>query len=71
VSLIVPSAQLHRSVEMLHREFFHRIDTAVFAECPEAGLKSAEPFSTSNEPGGAVRTGTLRRFRPLTVVSQN
>jgi aspartate kinase len=71
VSLLVPSAQLHRSVEMLHREFFHRIDTAVFAECPEAGLKSPEPFSTSNDPDVGVRTGTLRRFRPLTVVSQN
>jgi aspartate kinase len=71
VSLIVPSAEMHRSVQMLHSEFFQGIDTAVFAECQEAGLQSPQPFLAFNEPGSAVRTRTARRFRPLTVVSQN
>ena len=33
VSLMVPSTEMQRSVEMLHREFFQQIDPAVFAEC--------------------------------------
>jgi aspartate kinase len=72
ISLIVPSAEMYRSVEMLHREFFQRIDAAVFAECQAAGFQSPQPFSTRDEPGDSgVRTGNTRRFRPLTVVSQN
>jgi aspartate kinase len=70
VSLIVPSAEMRRSVEMLHREFFQRIDTAVFAEC-QAEVESPQSFSTSNEPGDKVATVNARRFRPLTAVSQN
>jgi len=33
VSLLVPSTELQRSVELLHHEFFQQIDPAVFAEC--------------------------------------
>jgi len=72
VSLIVPSTEMQRSVELLHREFFQRIDPAVFAECQESGFPSPQPFSTLTKPGdSAVRASTSRRFRPLTVVSQN
>jgi len=72
VSLIVPSAEMHRSVEMLHREFFQRIDTTVFAECQEAGFENPQPVSTFGQPGdNPARTGNARRFRPLTIVSQN
>ena len=70
VSLIVPSGELRKSVEMLHREFFQRIDTAVFAECREAEFQSPQSFSNGNEPG-EVATVNARRFRPLTVVNQN
>jgi aspartate kinase len=72
MSLIVPSTEMQRSVEMLHREFFQRVDPAVFAECQEPEFQSPQPFSTFTEPGhNAVRTGTAMRFRPLTVVSQS
>jgi aspartate kinase len=72
VSLMVPSTEMQRSVEILHREFFQQIDPSVFAECPEPGFQSRQPFSTFTEPGdNAVSTGTARRFRPLTIVSQN
>jgi aspartate kinase len=72
VSLIVPSTELQRCVEMLHREFFQQIDLTVFAECQKPGFQSPRPFSSFTEPGDSeVRTGTARRFRPLTVVSQN
>jgi len=71
VSLIVPSAEMHRSVEILHREFFQRIDTTVFAECQEAGFQNLQPVSTLDGPGDPVRTGNARRFRPLAIVSRN
>ena len=35
VSLMVPTTELRRSVEMLHQEFFQQIDPVVFAECQE------------------------------------
>jgi len=57
---------------MLHREFFQRIDTTVFAECQEAGFQNPQPVSTFGQPGdNPARTGNARRFRPLTIVSQN
>jgi len=72
MSLLVPSAEMRRSVEMMHREFFQQIDPAVFAECQEPGFQSRQPLSTFTEPGEtAARTGTARRFRPLTIVNQN
>ena len=72
MSLLVPSAEMQRSVEMLHREFFQQIDPAIFAECQESGIQSRPPSSTLTQPGEtAVRTGTARRFRPLTIVNQN
>jgi aspartate kinase len=72
MSLLVPSAEMQRSVEMLHSEFFQQIDPAIFAECQEPDFQSRQPFSTSRERGKtAARTGSARRFRPLTIVSQN
>jgi aspartate kinase len=72
MSLLIPSTEMQRSVEMLHREFFQQIDPAVFAECQEPRSHSHQPFSTLSESGDiAVRSGTPQRFRPLTVVSQN
>jgi aspartate kinase len=68
MSLLVPSKEMHRSVEMLHREFFQQIDPTVFAECQDSGFES-KPFTEPVE--SAVRTGTARRFHPLTIVSQN
>src|SRR5271170_1103162 len=49
MSLIVPSTEMQRSVEMLHREFFQQIDPAVFAECQDPGVESPKPFSTFTE----------------------
>jgi hypothetical protein len=72
MSLLVPSAEMRRSIEMLHREFFQQIDPTVFAECQEPGFQSRQPLSTFTEPcETAARTGTARRFRPLTIISQN
>jgi aspartokinase len=72
MSLLVPSAEMQRSVEMLHRLFFQQIDPAIFAECQEPDFQSRQPFLTSPELGEtAARTGSARRFRPLTIVSQN
>jgi aspartate kinase len=72
LSLMVPSTDMQRSVEILHREFFQQIDPAVFAECQEPGFQSPPSSSSFTEPGASeVRTGPARRFRPLTVVSQN
>jgi hypothetical protein len=70
VSLIVPETEMQRSVEMLHREFFKQIDPVVFAECQSQGVESAQPSPTFTEPGASA-VGTSRRFRPLTIVSQN
>jgi aspartate kinase len=70
MSLIVPSSEMHRSVEMLHREFFQQIDPAVFAECQESGFQSPQPFANLTESGDSTG-GARRRFRPLTPVSQN
>jgi len=64
MSLIVPSAEMRRSVEMLHREFFQKIDGAVFAECQDAGSKNPEQFSTSSDPGGAVRNKNRTTISP-------
>jgi aspartate kinase len=70
MSLIVPSPEMQRCMEMLHREFFQRIDPAIFAPCQAPGFQSPEPFSNSIEPSDSV-SSARRRFRPLTAVSQN
>jgi aspartate kinase len=69
VTLMVPLTEMQRSVEMLHREFFQHVDSAVFAECPEPGLETLQPVSTS-KPGDSA-AGIARRFRPLRMVCQN
>jgi hypothetical protein len=70
VSLMVPSTEMQKSVEMLHREFFQQIDPVVFAARQAPEVESPQPVSTVSEPGNsAVRTA--RRFRPLTIVCQN
>jgi aspartate kinase len=69
VSLMVPLAEMQRSVEMLHREFFQQVDPAVFAECSESGLENLQPVSTS-KPGDSA-AGSARRFRPFRIVCQN
>jgi len=72
VSLMVPLAEMQRSVEVLHREFFQQTDPAVFAESQEPGFQSPQPFSTFTETGGSsFRPEPARPFRPFTVVSQN
>jgi len=70
VSLIVPSTEMQRSVEMLHREFFQQIDPVVFAECQDPVVENPQPFSTVTESGDSA-VGTARRFRPLTIACQN
>jgi aspartate kinase len=70
VSFIVPSAEMQRSVEMLHREFFQQIDPAVFAECQGRDIESPQSFSTVTNPANST-VRTARRFLPLTIVSQN
>jgi aspartate kinase len=70
VSLIVPTTEMQRSVEMLHREFFQQIDPVVFAECQDQGVENPQPFSTVTESGDSA-VGTARRFRPLTIACQN
>jgi len=56
----------------MHREFFQQIDPEVFAECREPEFQSAQRSWNFVESGtNVVRTGATRRFRPLTVVSQN
>lgn len=70
VSLIVPSTEIQSSIEMLHREFFQQIDPVVFAACPELGLNSSQPLSTSTKSGDSA-LGTTRPFRSLTIVCQN
>jgi aspartate kinase len=67
LSVLVPSAEMQKSVELLHREFFRQADPAVFAECEEPGFQNPPSTSTSNSD----RVGEIRRFRPLTTVSQN
>jgi aspartate kinase len=72
MSLLVPSAEMQRSVEILHREFFEQIDPAVFAECQDSGFQTAQTALTVTERAdGAATMGTARRFRRLTIVSQN
>jgi aspartate kinase len=68
LTLMVPSTELQRSVERLHREFFQQLDPAVFAECSEQGLQNPELAATFTATVGA---GVGRRFRPFTIVSQN
>src|SRR5580704_14440198 len=68
VSLMVPTTEMQRSVEILHREFFQRIDPMVFAECQNPG--SPQPLSVPTEAGDSSAE-TARRFRPLRVVCQN
>jgi aspartate kinase len=70
VSLMVPSAAMEKSVEMLHREFFQQIDPAVFAGCREQGLQSPQSMSTLIEPRESAGD-VLIRFRSLTTISQN
>ncbi|MGD0132130.1 MAG: aspartate kinase [Bryobacteraceae bacterium] len=69
VSLMVPLTEMQRTVQMLHREFFQQVDSEVFAECPEPGLETLQPVSTS-KPGDST-AGTARRFRPFSIVCQN
>jgi aspartate kinase len=70
VSLMVPTTELPRSVEVLHREFFQQIDPVVFAECQDVDVESLQSLSSLTESDhSAVRT--TRRFRPLRVVCQN
>jgi aspartate kinase len=70
VSLMVPTAELRRSLEMLHREFFQQIDPVVFAECQDVEVGNLQPLSTLTESDdSAVRT--TRRFHPHRVVCQN
>lgn len=72
LSLIVPSTEMQRSVGILHREFFQQIDPAFFAECQAPGSRSPQSVWSPTEPSdGAERTGTIRPFRPITVVGQN
>ncbi|MGD0298262.1 MAG: aspartate kinase [Bryobacteraceae bacterium] len=67
LSLMVPSAEMQKSAELLHREFFRQVDPSVFAECQEPEFQSPPPTSTSKTD----RAGEARRFRPLTTVNQN
>jgi aspartate kinase len=70
VSLMVPTTELRRSVEMLHREFFQQIDPLVFAECQEAEVENLQLSSTLTvSDDSAVRT--TRRFQPHSIVCQN
>jgi hypothetical protein len=67
---MVPTTDLRRSVEMLHKEFFQQIDPAVFAECQGVEVEGPQPLPALTESdGGAVRT--TRRFRPHRIVCQN
>jgi hypothetical protein len=70
MTLMVPSTEMQRSVEMLHHEFFQQIDPAVFAECQEPGFQSPQPILTLTERSDSTG-GTRQRFRPLTALSQN
>ncbi len=70
LSLIVPSTEMQRSVEMLHREFFQQTDPAVFAECQDLEVGSPQPLSTFTESAGS-EAGTARRFLPFAIVCQN
>jgi len=70
LSLMVPSTEMQRSVELLHHEFFLQIDPVVFAECQDPGVENPEAFSTVTESGDTA-VGTARRFRPLTIACQN
>ena len=69
VSLMVPTTELRRSVEILHHEFFQQVDPVVFAECQDVEVEGLQPLSTSAESTAAVRT--TRRFHPLSIVCQN
>jgi aspartate kinase len=70
VSLMVPTTELRRSVEMLHHEFFQELDPAFFAECGDVEAEGLQPLSTSTKSDdSAVRT--TQRFRPLRIVCQN
>jgi aspartate kinase len=70
VSLMVPTTDLRRSVEMLHKEFFQQIDPVVFAECQGIEVESLQPLPALTESdGGTVRS--TRRFRPHRIVCQN
>jgi aspartate kinase len=70
VSVMVPTTELRRSVEMLHHEFFQQVDPVVFAECQDVEVEGLQPLSILTESDdSAVRT--TRRFRPLRIVCQN
>jgi hypothetical protein len=63
VSLMVPTTELRRSVEMLHHEFFQQIDPMVFAECQDVEVEGLQALSAlTKSDDSAVRT--TRRFRP-------
>jgi aspartate kinase len=69
VSIMVPTTELRRSVEILHHEFFQQIDPVVFAKCQDVGVEGHQPLPTLTESNDiAVRT---QRYRPLRIVCQN
>jgi aspartate kinase len=70
LSLMVPTTELRRSVEMLHNEFFQQIDPVVFAEWQDVEVESLQPLSTLTESDDSAVRST-RRFRPLRTVCQN
>jgi hypothetical protein len=70
VSLMVPSAAMQKSVDMLHREFFKQLDPAIFAEWREQGLQGSQSISACTEQLEKYG-GVLRPFRPLATVNQN
>jgi aspartate kinase len=69
ISLIVPQTEMKKSVELLHREFFKRVDAAVFAESRVQQLMVARPAngprvlypSTKSSVAPAGSSGVLRR----------
>jgi aspartate kinase len=70
VSLMVPTTELRRSVEMLHHEFFQQIDPVVFAECQDVEVEGLQPLSALIKSNHST-VRTTRRFRPLRVVCEN
>jgi aspartate kinase len=70
VSLMVPTTEMRRSVEILHREFFQQIDPMVFAESQDLEPGSTQPVSILTEAGDRAAR-TARRFRSFRTVCQN
>jgi aspartate kinase len=70
LSLVVPGAALEQCVDLLHREFFHHLDPAVFAECEEAGFESPQPAPTFVR-FDISEVAAATSFRRLSVINQN